>query len=445
MSEEDKLFELLSKDPVAFSEIVLDVTPFPYQAQFLRDGSKRIVVCAGRQVGKSFMTSARAIWYALTHKKTTTLIVSATLRQSMLMFEKIISMISSSPLVWKSVTYHTRTRVRFRNDAWIIALPCGPIGSTLRGYTAHQIIVDEAAFVPEEVISEVVLPMLATTNGIAILLSTPFDKAHVFYKAFTSPNWSKYHIPSSSNPMITKEFLDEQLELNGELVYAQEYSAEFVDDDRAYFPMPLLRSCVHVCDKIQCIYCRTLADPETNLEQKPRKLYAGYDPGGKRDPSALVVVEKLSDKRLRVVLTKTRLADKKEDEENLYTRFTVEISDLHQRIHFSRLMVDSTGLGSPIVEHCKSLGLPTEGVALTVASKEEILSGLRLLLEKKMLELPDNVTLLTNLNCIEADRTPVGRYVFSHTKGSHDDLAYALALACWAANKPDPTVIMSSR
>ena len=104
--------------------------------------------------------------------------------------------------------------------------------------------------------------MLATTNGWAIMLSTPWDKSHIFYRAFTSPLWSKYHFPSSVNPLITKDFLEEQLELNGQQAFDQEYMAEFIEDAKSYFPMPLLRSCVHVCkdNAKECEYCWVLSD-----------------------------------------------------------------------------------------------------------------------------------------------------------------------------------------
>ncbi len=423
-------------DPVVFCEEILHFSAFPYQASFLRDNNERIVVCAGRQVGKSFMTSARAIWFATTHAKTTTLIVSATLRQSMLMFDKILDFVEGAPLVRKSVVKQSRTRIKFKNGSWIIALPCGRTGYSLRGFTAHQIIMDEAAFMPSEVISEVVLPMISTTHGTAILLSTPFDREGMFFKAFSNPNWSKYHFPSSVNPMITPEFLEEQRSLVGELEYQQEYLAEFVDDQKAYFPMALLRQCVHVCGDVgKCEYCESYGVKFSG------ELYGGYDPGGRTDPAAFVVLKKVKE-NFEVVLTKTFLSRSKTDE-NLYTRFTVELADLHKKFHFKKIMVDQTGLGQPIIEHCKDIGLPSEGLILTARSKEAMLSNLRLLFENKKLTLPPNdLSLLANLNCIEEERTRGGGYTFNHAQGTHDDLAYALALAAQAANKGTGNVII---
>jgi hydrogenase/urease accessory protein HupE len=46
------------------------------------------------------------------------------------------------------------------------------------------------------------------------------------------------------------------------------------------------------------------------------------------------------------------------------------------------------------------------------------------------------------LNCIEVERARNGRYSFSHPLGTHDDLAYALAMAVWAATQSSGKVIM---
>ena len=447
--------EQLAGDPALFASVLLEFSPYEYQKKFLREESKRIVVCAGRQIGKSTMAASRAIWFAVTHRRTTTLIVSATLRQSMNLFQKILDFAERNSLVRNSITRKTHTELCFSNKSRIIALPCGPEGKSIRSYTAHLVIVDEAAFVPDQVISNVIFPMLSTTQGTVIMLSTPWDRAHTFYKAFNSMQWARFHFPTSVNPLVTREFLEEQKELFGEVKFAMEYLAEFRDDERSYYPMSLLRGCVHVCGSLNhCEYCELLS--ENNLESKlppETELYAGYDPGGMKDPAALVVVEKCKTNSqggkpaFRVVKTKTFLSASSkagESASNPYSRFTVEISDLHKSTHFKKVLVDSTGLGAPIVELCKELGLPTFEMKFTASSKEEILFNLKVLLERKQIVLPaDDSTLLASLNCIEAERTRSGGYSFDHPAGSHDDLAYALALAVWTAGKGNAKVIMT--
>ncbi|MGI0092331.1 MAG: terminase large subunit domain-containing protein [Nitrososphaerales archaeon] len=434
--EEEKAIRAIIASPVKFCKAVLGLNPFLYQERFLEDKSNRIIACAGRQVGKSLITSARALWFGISHPETTTLIVSATQRQSSLMFDKILKFVEHSTLISGSVVRKTRTQLNFTNQSQIVALPCGPHGDSLRGHTAHQIIVDEAAFVPEEVITQVAMPMLSTTNGTAILISTPLDREHYFYRAFTSPTWSKYQFKTGDNPLVSKEFLEAQRLEAGERKFRQEYLAEFVDEESTYFPNSLLRSCLHVCAGVApCPYCEVIR----GMKEPSGSLYAGYDPGGLSDPATLVVVERFNDQEkrglsYRVVMAKVFVAAKLgKTGGDVYTQFTAQVADLHKKFHFRKVFVDSTGLGSPIVEHCKSLGLPAEGIIFSSKTKEDMLSHLRILLEQKRVMLPDNLDLLSNLNCIVAERTHSGGYSFSHANGTHDDLGYALALAAWAA------------
>ncbi len=68
------------------------------------------------------------------------------------MFDTILEYVEGNGLLLDSVVRKTRTQLHFTNGSKIVALPCGRKGRTLRGATAHFVIVDEAAFVPEEVI-----------------------------------------------------------------------------------------------------------------------------------------------------------------------------------------------------------------------------------------------------------------------------------------------------
>lgn len=406
---EDKL-EALRSDAVFFARNVLGFEPFPYQEQLLRDPSKRIVACMGRQTGKSTTIAGKAVWFAAAHPGMTTLVVSATMRQSMLMMDKILAGIDGSAVLKRSVAYRARTRVRFFNGSWIIALPCGRYGHTLRGHTAHLIILDEAAFIPEDVVANVVLPMVSTTDGWVWMISTPWDKDHIFFKAFSDTGeWSVYHLPSSVNPLIKPGFLEEQRRLIGEERFQMEYEAAFVDDARSYFPMSLLRNCVG----------------ESVFQGESGGLFGGYDPGGKQDYAAFTVVRRMGDRfGVEYVRAEKGLS---------YTDFDAMLLDYHKAYGLTGICVDATGIGAPIVEHLTDLGLPVEGLTLTDRVKEELLGNLKILLEQKRIVLPQDPMLLSHLNCIEFERSRMGGFRFTHRRDTHDDLGYALALACWAA------------
>jgi phage FluMu gp28-like protein len=446
--EQKKALRILATSPTIFCSEVLHFFPFPYQVKLLEDPSKLIIACAARRTGKSVVIGNKALWFAFSHPDSSTLIVAATQRQSILMFDKLLNYVESSPLLEESVVRKTRTLISFTNGSQITALPCGKNGRTIRGMNAHLIIVDEAAFVPDEVILSVMMPMLSTTDGTIIMISSPWDKSSFFYQAFNAPIWSRYKFKTSENPLVKKEFLDQQREMIGEKRFRQEYLAEFVDDESTFFPMNLLRSCIHVCSMRSeneicsfCFYSRERKLPRGNL-------FAGYDPGGMTDPAALVVVEKIqhagSKPKFRVVLTKTLLRGNKKDgrQTDIYTQFNVEIADLHKISPFSRLVMDSTGIGGPIAGHCRELGLPVEEVIMSKPNQEKLFSNLRILIEDKRLELSDDLDLLSSLNCIVAERGRLGGYSFSHPIGTKDDLAYALGLAVWKGSESREVAII---
>ena len=403
-----RLLRRLAEDPVIFSRIILGFRPYPYQEKFLRDESKRIIVCSGRQVGKSTVAAVKTIHFASTRSNSTCLLISATLRQSLLLFEKIMGFIESSVLRY-SVERRRGRSLTLKNGSRIIALPCGD-GDTLRGYTAHLLVLDEAAFMPEKVIANIALPMIAATDGSCWILSTPWDKDHIFYRIWSGRHgeWSRYYWPSSLNPMISRSFLEEQRRLIGEERYLVEYEARFLDDRSSFLPMTLLRRCVE--------------DYEPELVEGA--VY-GYDPGGRDSLAALVGVKyDRGSGRWRVTYWRAEYCER-------YTDFDALIHDVNEKAPMQALIVDETGLGGPIVEHLRELGLPVIGITLSERVKEEIFGRLKLMLERGMLTIPNDPQLLSHLNAVRYERTWKGGFRFSRRPGTRDDLAYALALALY--------------
>jgi len=403
-----RVLRLLVEDAAVFAEEILDVKLYPYQAEILRDRSRRIVVCGGRQVGKTFMAAVKALHFASTNPRTTTLIISATHRQSRHVLSKIINLIQDS-ILSKSVRRLGRDRVYLSNGSMILALPSGRFGHGIRGYTAHLVILDEAAFIHEEVITRAVLPMLSATGGTCWMLSTPWDRRHIFYRVYQSRHWSSYHLPSTLNPLISREFLEEQRNLIGEERFRAEYLAEFIDEEGSYFPMSLLRRRV-----------------EDYTPKPVEGMIVGYDPGGRESYAAAVGLSRRADGRLQVSWW---IAEKTSS----YTYFNLKLREMHEKTRFTSLLVDETGIGAPILEYLRKLGLPAHGVVLTERSRCEIMIRLKLALERGILVLPNSPELLASLNCVTYEATWRGTYRFSHRHGTHDDLAYALALAVWAA------------
>jgi len=417
--------ENLKTKPALFAHGILNFQPFSYQEKLLNDQSERIVACMGRQTGKTTTIATKAIHYAFTHPNTTTLIVSPSMRQSMIMFDKILSFINANPYLKRSITRKTRTIIQLSTQSQIIALPCSE--HLLRGYTANLAICDEASFIPETIITEIIYPMISTTKGTTILLSTPWDKNHFFYKAFLNPSYSTHKIPSAQNPLIPPEFLAEMQQTMTQDAYKREYEAEFTEAATSYFQQELIRKCIEKAQQINL-------EPYLNLEQTIQKAqyFAGLDLGKLQDHSALAIVQKDNALFKLVYCCQFPL-------QMPYTEVINTIVRADEKFCFKKLLTDQTGLGEPILENIKEQGLDcAEGETLTQDTKTDLLTNLKLVMEQEQLAIPYNKALCQQINDQQFSYGKNGKLSFNHPPNSHDDMLWALALAVYAA-KSQPT------
>lgn len=415
--------EGLMGSPIAYAEKILGVKPFPYQAKLLTDMNKRIVACMGRQTGKTTTIAMKAIYFAQTNPDVLVLITSPSLRQSMIMFDRVATFVYSTAYLRNKILRATRTLIQFENGSRIIALPCSE--NLLRGYTAHMIILDEASWIPEEVITQILFPMLSTTDGCAILLSTPWDKNHFFYKAFVNPTYSVHKVKSSECPLIKPKFLEEMRQNMTREAYLMEYEAEFVEALNSYFSQDLIRSCVENAQRIGLESC-------TSLEQEfPKGSYcAGVDFGKLQDHSTIAIV-KVENNTLKLFCI---------HEFPLKTQYSQVIGHLaraNEKLHFQKVLVDQSGVGEPILEEIRDQGIDcAEGIKFTVETKEKLLSGLKIAMEQGRLAIPYERRLCQQINEQQYHYSKSGLLQFTHPINSHDDMLWALALVV-AASKTE--------
>lgn len=439
----DVLRDKLRQDPVVFAEAVLDFNPFSYQAELLRCKSRRIVACWARQTGKTTAIAVKVIHFAFTNAKTTTLIVSRGLRQSMIMFGVIEHFINAHPVLRRSVVNSTRTLIQLSSGSQIVALPCGPDGATLRGYTADLVVMDEAAFMPEDVIASVIFPMLATTDGTAIMLSTPCGRDHIFYLSFKNPHYWSQHVRAEECPLISREFLEEQRRDIGELRYKMEYEAEFVEDENSFFRQDMIRECVEDYDLI----------PEVQLKTEGKILgsyFLGADFGKRVDYSVIVLMKEEEKERYRLVFLKQFELG------TPYTDVAAFINRLNQKFDIGKGFVDQSAVGESLVEDIKEFAPQIEGLTFTAKVKQDLMILLQTRMEQRRVILPMDRTLLSQINeqqyrfgKAKPTEKPEekGVMTFYHPPGTHDDQLWALALAVYAAKEkePEPTLYVIRR
>jgi hypothetical protein len=215
------------------------ITPDPWQATLLRERPRRSLLLCSRQSGKTTTTALGALDCAIYQPGSLTLILSPSQRQSAEMHRTIMgyhARLKGAP----ALNAESVLKSEFANGSRILALP--GTEKTIRGYAAADlIIVDEAARVEDELLTAV-RPMLATSNGRLIALTTPAGKRGWFFDAWTGDegDWHRTKVAASDCPRITQAFLDEELRELGAQRFSEEYSLEFVDPDETVFPSAII-------------------------------------------------------------------------------------------------------------------------------------------------------------------------------------------------------------
>lgn len=218
------------------------VEPDPWQAALLRSDASRMLLLCARQTGKTTTTSLIALHTAIYKPKSLVLILSPSQRQSA-EFQRTTMANHSRLRGAPSLEGDSVLRATFSNGSRIIALP----GSerTVRGFAGVDLcVIDESARVDDELIAAV-RPMLATSNGRLIALTTPAGKRGWFYEAWTgdgtADQWHRVQVKATECPRISAEFLADELRELGPQRYSAEYELAWLDDDAAVFPVGVIQ------------------------------------------------------------------------------------------------------------------------------------------------------------------------------------------------------------
>jgi hypothetical protein len=130
------------------------------------------------------------------------------------------------------------------NGSRIVSLPSSE--ATIRGFSGASLIIeDEAARVSDQ-LYYAIRPMLATSSGRLILMSTPFGKRGHFYEAWENGGdlWERIMIPASACPRISPQFLAEEHEALGDWWFSQEYGCQFVQTTDQVFDYDIVMRAV---------------------------------------------------------------------------------------------------------------------------------------------------------------------------------------------------------
>jgi phage FluMu gp28-like protein len=298
-------------------------------------------------------------------------------------------------------------------------------------YFANRALVancDEGAFFKDDdlVFYNVLYPMLATTDGVLIVSSTPWSKDSVFYRMCQSKDFSP-HVATQAqvvqSGLIKQSFIDEMRAQLPFERFQREFEAEFVEDVDAWLTQSLIVSCIG-----------SQLQPYDFQDEPKGEFYVGVDFGKEQDYSVVLAVEKTGQTLRAVHIHRFPLKTE-------YASVIGYVKSLQDRWHEVRaIYADVTGVGNYIVEEMVHSGIQgVNGVTFTVQSKEEMATILREKMRSGEVRIPyvpanrlEDVDMTAELNIEKYELMKTGHLRFSHPEGGHDDVFWSMALAVYA-------------
>ena len=361
-------------------------TPHLNQKKILDAEKRFIVIMCGRRFGKSELSQILIIKEAL--KGGNVAYITPTYGLAQVFFERLTKV-----LPFKSNI--SKLKIYCPNEG-SIEFFTGERLDNLRGRKFHLVIVDEAAFIPdlEDGWNNSIRPTLTDYEGKAVFLSTPRGK-NFFYSLFMKQgenDWQSFKFSTYDNPHINPREIDEARIQLPEVVFEQEYMANPSENSANPFGNAFIKRCVKP------------------ISAQPIVCY-GIDLAKSVDYTVIIGLDK-------------------DGNVAYFDRFQMDwhnTKETIKRLPPAPIVVDSTGVGDPILEDLLREGVNIEGLKFTSQSKQQLMEGLASAIQQGRIGFPEGV-IVDELDVFEYQFTSHGvRY--SAPSGFHDDTVMALALA----------------
>ena len=439
-----------------------------YQAESLRLEQRTTVIAAPRQTGKSYGLSLLSLWWGFRQRDQHVLLVSAGEEGSKRLLRSIADIAARNPLLQGSVLNETASLLLLSNGSEIRSVPASE--RQIRGWSVDLLIVDEATYVPEDVLLGAALPTTAARpKAKVVLASTPWAMEGAFYRFFLQgrdecvEHTRSFQWKLADAPWITQEVVEQYRATLPPLRFRAEFEGEFVGATDALFPLRDLQDAI-------CAY--RLIEPQ---EARREEVVVGVDWGRAFDRHAIVAVGVLED--YGVNEHPVLLIPYLHTSQVPYSEMVALVASLdggrRRTVYFDpfyslpakplrmgngwtlhetaatvltpaqqkrnacgftvrSFVTEMNGVGAmPSEELARRLGRQrVVGVHSSQRSKEDAFSRLRALLSDRRLVLPDNVELIRQLQGLTVTPTRSGGLTIEASDPNvHDDLADALALA----------------
>lgn len=397
------------------------------QLKFFDVNTKYTVLAAGRRFGKGeFAVRWQTIKHTLVNKTDEDnphAWVAPTFRQTKLGYYKTIRFLRSN-----KIPHHAN-----KSELHINLFPIGTNAikgffsriqffsvdrpDLIEGYSFMSLVVDESgiAFKNPEVWENSLSPTTLDYDAPVLFIGTPKGKT-LYYKFHlngldkTKPQWTSLNASTYDNTIekggfLKREVVDELVKQLPENVVDQEIYAKFLDGGGIVFRKARI--------------CAT-----SKFEKfSPKKRYvAGLDLAKVNDYTVLTIgtVEG------RVV----HIERFNQLDWNIQKDIVYNLCKQYR----CKVIIDSTGVGDPIFEDLKRMGLPVQGYHFTSNSKRELIDKLIVATENESISYPPFKQLLLELDAYEYQVSQAGNIKTNAPLGFHDDCVISLALYNWLSS-----------
>lgn len=324
-------------------------------------------------------------------------------------------------LIFKPNGIKTKSQEIHLANGSVIVFRSAEQGDALRGDTINFAFVDEGAFIPKSIITEIVMPMLTRTQGRMCIISTPNGR-NWFYDMF-----NEGQKPENADNIISvradyRDLADEdvtkvimQMKKNmTKSEFAREVLGEFVSDASLF------------------------SDVEGRIIPEGHKVdmlcdrYIGIDIGVVNDYTVLTCINKRCE-----VIDIDRFNMKEEDMtyKEYIDRIKAFIIKHNHRLVCAYFEINNKDLLYDELTSDERM-YKIEPFNTNISSKPKMINHLIKLFEEGKILIPNYDVLIAELYAYSSKTNPItGRVQFQNVGEAHDDTVSSLALATWCLHE----------
>lgn len=408
----------------------INFLPHPGQQKVLECQNDEVIICAGRGWGKSaicgyiiveFFLKRIAEIYAGKSNHCKIWVVAGSYELTGKVFEYVVKFLLAYDRQFSKYISGGQGgrpyQLKISESVWIQCKSTSEPNSLL-GERVDLEIVDEAALVPENIYFQNIKPSISALGGKVYYISTPRGRGWFKDKFFAlKEKGAAFNFPSIEGKHYTESALEELRKTTPDILFRQEYLAEFIDDAGTVFRN--IKSILENCES-------------DSLEN--HHYIMGVDLAESEDWTVISVFD--TDTKKEVHLDRFQKRD--------YPLQKKQIIAKANRYNNARIIMDITGVGKPIYEDLMNEGVFVEDFTFTGKTKEELIGRLIVAVEEKQIRLLPVAVATDEMEAFEFkyrdEKTglPLKNIKYGAPQGYHDDVVCSRALAVWGLSPGKP-------